>query len=192
LSDFYRELGDIFSISIRVSNRWGGFKALRARWLDHLGSAARRPVVLIDEAQEMTPMVLSELRLLASARFDSQALLCVVLSGDARLLDKLRRDDLVPLGSRIRTRLATGAATREELLTCPIGVKADSRWKTIFGRHVRLTCLANDDILSDRGRRFIDDGSIPNDDRATRSQSKYYGGGKKLHKVGLEAPDYPH
>ena len=63
-------------------------------------------------------MVLSELRLLASARFDSQALLCVVLSGDARLLDKLRRDDLIPLGSRIRTRLATGSATRDELLTC--------------------------------------------------------------------------
>ena len=41
LDDFYRELGDIFSISIRVSNRWGGFKALRARWLDHLGSASR-------------------------------------------------------------------------------------------------------------------------------------------------------
>jgi general secretion pathway protein A len=118
LSDFYRELGDIFSISIRVSNRWGGFKALRARWLDHLGSASRRPVVLIDEAQEMTPMVLSELRLLASARFDSQALLCVVMSGDARLLDKLRRDDLIPLGSRIRTRLTTGAASRDELLTC--------------------------------------------------------------------------
>jgi general secretion pathway protein A len=49
LSDFYRELGDIFSISMRVSNRWGGFKALRARWIDHLGSASRRPVVLIDE-----------------------------------------------------------------------------------------------------------------------------------------------
>jgi len=41
----------------------------------------------------MTPMVLSELRLLASARFDSQSLLCVVLSGDARLLDKLRREE---------------------------------------------------------------------------------------------------
>ena len=64
------------------------------------------------------PLVLSELRLLASARFDSQALLCVVLSGDGRLLDKLRRDELIPLGSRIRTRLTTGAATREELLTC--------------------------------------------------------------------------
>jgi hypothetical protein len=49
VSAFYRELGDIFAISIRVSNRWGGFKALRARWLDHLGSASRRPVILIDE-----------------------------------------------------------------------------------------------------------------------------------------------
>jgi len=118
LSDFYRELGDIFGISVRVSNRWGGFKALRARWIDHLGSARRRPVVLIDEAQEMTPAVLCELRLLASARFDSQSLLCVVLAGDARLLDKMRREELIPLGSRIRTRLATEIATREELLAC--------------------------------------------------------------------------
>jgi hypothetical protein len=101
-----------------LSNRWGGFKALRARWLDHLDSASRRPVILIDEAQEMTPIVLSELRLLASARFDSQSLLCVVFYGDARLLDKLRHEELIPLGSRIRTHLATGVATREELLVC--------------------------------------------------------------------------
>jgi len=118
LSDFYRELGDIFGIAMRMSNRWGGFKALRARWVDHLGSASRRPVLLIDEAQEMSPAVLSELRLLASARFDSQSLLCVVLAGDARLLEKLRREELIPLGSRIRTRLATEIATRDELLAC--------------------------------------------------------------------------
>jgi type II secretory pathway predicted ATPase ExeA len=118
LSDFYRELGDIFAIPMRMSNRWGGFKALRERWSDHLGSANRRAVLLIDEAQEMSPMVLNELRLLASARFDSQSLLCVVLAGDARLLDKLRREELIPLGSRIRTRLATGVASHEELLAC--------------------------------------------------------------------------
>ena len=118
LGDFYRELGDIFNLSMRANNRWGGFKALRARWIDHLGSASRRPVILIDEAQEMSPAVLCELRLLASARFDSQSLLCVVLAGDARLLDKLRREELIPLGSRIRTRLATEIATRDELLAC--------------------------------------------------------------------------
>jgi hypothetical protein len=38
-----------------------------------------------------------------------------VLSGDARLLELLRQEDLVPLGTRIRTRLVTEAAAREEL-----------------------------------------------------------------------------
>jgi len=116
--DFYRELGDIFSVPLRPNNRWGGFKVLRERWIAHLESARRRPVLLVDEAQEMSNAVLSELRLLASARFDSQPLLCVVLAGDARLLDKLRREELIPLGSRIRTRLATEHASREELLEC--------------------------------------------------------------------------
>jgi type II secretory pathway predicted ATPase ExeA len=75
-------------------------------------------VLLVDEAQEMSPAVLSELRLMASARFDSQSLLCVILAGDARLPEKLRREELVPLGSRIRTRLATEQASAEELLAC--------------------------------------------------------------------------
>ena len=115
LADFYRELGDIFAVALRPHNRWGGFKALRERWLAHLDTTRRRCVLLIDEAQEMSPAALCELRLLASARFDSQPLLCVVLAGDARLVDKLRREDLIPLGSRIRTRLATEHASREEL-----------------------------------------------------------------------------
>lgn len=118
LADFYRELGDVFGVPLKPHNRWGGFKALREQWQVHLESTRRRPVLLIDEAQEMAPPVLSELRLMASARFDSQPLLCVVLAGDARLPEKLRREDLVPLGSRIRTRLATEHASREELLAC--------------------------------------------------------------------------
>jgi type II secretory pathway predicted ATPase ExeA len=118
LADFYRELGDIFGVGLRPSNRWGGFKSLRERWLNHLEASRIRAVLLIDEAQEMTPQTLSELRLLSSARFDSQPLLCVVLAGDARLIEKLRHDDLVPLGSRIRTRLTTEFASRQELLAC--------------------------------------------------------------------------
>ncbi len=118
LSDFYRELGDIFSISIRVSNRWGGFKALRARWLDHLESASRRPVVLIDEAQEMTPMVLSELRLLASARFDSQAccVWCSAATAGSSINCAATNSSRWAPGSALGSRPTTGAATREELL----------------------------------------------------------------------------
>lgn len=118
MADFYRELGDIFAVPLKPSNRWGGFKALRERWFAHLESSRCRPVLLIDEAQEMTPQVLSELRLLASARFDSQPLLCIIIAGDARLIEKLRREELIPLGSRIRTRLATEFASRDELLAC--------------------------------------------------------------------------
>ena len=70
-------LGDLFAVSLQPHNRWGGFKTLRERWFAHLESTRLRPVLLIDEAQEMAPATLSELRLLASARFDSQILLCV-------------------------------------------------------------------------------------------------------------------
>ncbi len=114
-ADFYRELGDIFAVKLKPSNRWGGFKALRKRWKQHVCSARIKPVLLIDEAQEMDPEVLSELRLLSSADFDTTSLLTVVLSGDGRLLELLRREDLVPLGTRIRTRLNMQAASNEEL-----------------------------------------------------------------------------
>jgi len=118
LADFYREMGDIFGVSLRPHNRWAGFKVLREAWLAHLQGTRRRAVLLIDEAQEMSPAVLCELRLLSSAKFDSQSLLCVVIAGDSRLVEKLRREELIPLGSRIRTRLATEYASRDELLGC--------------------------------------------------------------------------
>lgn len=118
LADFYREMGDVFGVGLKPNNRWGGFKALRERWQAHLENTLLRPVLLIDEAQEMSPAVLCELRLLASIRFDSRPLLSVVLAGDGRLTEKLRREELLPLGSRIRTRLVMEYATREELLGC--------------------------------------------------------------------------
>ena len=115
-ADFYRELGDLFAVKLKPHNRWGGFKALRERWKTHVASSRIRPVLLIDEAQEMSPEVLSELRILSSADFDATSLLTVVLAGDGRLLERLRQEDLVPLSTRIRVRLVTEAAPREELL----------------------------------------------------------------------------
>ena len=114
-ADFYRELGEIFGVLLTPRNRWGGFKALRERWKSHVESSLLRPVLLIDEAQEMVPEVLSELRLLASANFDSTSYLTAVLCGDARLMELFRHAELVPLGSRIRTRLVLDYASREQL-----------------------------------------------------------------------------
>lgn len=116
--DFYREMGELFGVALRPHNRWCGFKALRERWLAHIEATTVRPVLLIDEAQEMHVQVLSELRILTSAQFDSRSILTVVLSGDGRLLEMLRRDDLVPLGSRMRVRLTMDHAGHEDLMIC--------------------------------------------------------------------------
>jgi len=118
VADFYREMGDLFGVALKPHNRWGGFKALRERWHAHIESTLVRPLLLIDEAQEMNPAVLSELRLLSSTHFDSRLILAVVLAGDGRLVDQLRRPELLPLGSRIRIRLPMEYASREELLAC--------------------------------------------------------------------------
>lgn len=118
LADFYRQLGDLFGVDMRPHNRWRGFKDLRSRWLAHLDATHMRAVVLVDEAQEMAPSVLKELRLLSSERFDSRTLLSIVLAGDTRLPNMLRREELLPIGSRIRVRLALEAAPREALLEC--------------------------------------------------------------------------
>ena len=118
IADFYRELGDLFNVALRPHNRWGGFKALRGRWQAHMQSTTIRPVLVIDEAQEMPPNVLNELRLLSSTDYDSRTLLSIILAGDARLQDKLRRDELLPLGSRMRVRLLMDYADRAELVAC--------------------------------------------------------------------------
>jgi type II secretory pathway predicted ATPase ExeA len=118
LADFYRELGDLFGVPLRPHNRWASAKALRDRWLQHIDTALVRPVLLVDEAQEMHAAVLSELRLLTSAELDSRSILTVVLAGDDRLCARLETPDLLPLASRIRTRLRTESLPAADLLKC--------------------------------------------------------------------------
>lgn len=104
-ADFYRELGHLFGVTLSPHNRWAGSKVLRETWLAHIDQTRTRPVLLIDEAQEMKVSVLAELRLLSSMNLDARALLTVVLAGDERLTAKFRAPDVLPIASRIRTRL---------------------------------------------------------------------------------------
>jgi type II secretory pathway predicted ATPase ExeA len=115
LADFYREMGALFGVALHPHNRWGGTKVLRERWQEHIDASLSRPVLIVDEAQEMQPPVLNELRLLASARLDSHLLLTVVVSGDQRLLQHFRSEELAPLDSRMRVRLLLERASPEEL-----------------------------------------------------------------------------
>jgi general secretion pathway protein A len=118
LFDFYRELGDLFGVPLRPHNKHAGAKVLRQRWQAHIDSSFARPVLVVDESQEMPPAVLSELRLLSAANLDSHVLLTVVLAGDQRLAERFRSDELLPLSSRIRVRLALERASVDELQAC--------------------------------------------------------------------------
>ena len=118
IADFYREMGDLFGVELRPHNRWAGAKTLRQRWQAHIQTTLSRPVLLVDEAQEMQASVLAELRLLASADLDSHILLTTVLAGDGRLAERLRCDEWLPLASRMRVRLAIERAPPQDLQDC--------------------------------------------------------------------------
>jgi general secretion pathway protein A len=118
MADFYRELGHLFGVSLSPSNRWHSSKSLREKWLAHIEAAVYRPVLIIDEAQEVNSLVLSELRLLASADLDSRSILTIILAGDGRLAARLEEPDLLPIASRMRSRLRLEALPPKQLQEC--------------------------------------------------------------------------
>jgi type II secretory pathway predicted ATPase ExeA len=134
LGDFYRELAEVFGVSLKPSNHWGSFKTLRERWVSHLEATRIRCCLLIDEAQEMSPKTLLELRLLASARFDSQPLLAVILAGDGRLNDALARDELLP------RRVRPAQCEREFYAALGIPVHRAQRFRAIVPSHSGASC----------------------------------------------------
>ena len=115
VADFYREMGHLFKVALSPHNRWNGAKALRDKWQAQIEASLYRPVLIVDEGQEMQTAVLRELRMLSSTDLDARSILSVVLAGDSRLTDRLHHADLLPIASRIRTRLRTEPATSEQL-----------------------------------------------------------------------------
>lgn len=171
-SDFYRELGELFGVSLSIHNRFGGFKALRTRWSEHIAQTRTRPVLLLDEAQEIPSAVLSELRILASKDFDARQLLCVVFAGDSRLPERLRSPELLPLGSRIHRRLTLDYAPRDELLGLLDHLLAQAGNPSLMTAELKATLVDHaagnyrvlmnlcDDLLSvaaDRELPYLDD-----------------------------------
>lgn len=140
VTDFYREIGDLFGVPVSTSNRWGAYKTVRAKWQEHIQQTLFRPVLLVDEAQEMSPLLLSELRLLGSTKLDTCTIVTVVLCGDRRLEEKLRTPDLLPISSRIRTRLVLDAEPPDVLAT--------------MLRHI-LTAAGNASLMTDELQRTV-------------------------------------
>jgi general secretion pathway protein A len=80
-----------------------------------LADSTNRPfVVIIDDAQTMTPETLEDLRLLSNLESDKRKLLQVVLSGQPELLDMLANDRLRQLKQRIAVHCRLNPLTVQE------------------------------------------------------------------------------
>ncbi len=72
-------------------------------------------VLIIDEAQHLSPEVLEEIRVLSNLETNDQKLLQVVIVGQLNLLDILHKEQLRQLDQRISIRCSLKALTREEV-----------------------------------------------------------------------------
>lgn len=66
----------------------------------------------------MNSLVLSELRLMASADLNSRTILTIILAGDQHLTVRLEEPDLLPIASRLRSRLRLEALPPKQLQEC--------------------------------------------------------------------------
>ncbi len=72
-------------------------------------------VLIIDEAQHLSPDVLEEIRVLSNLETNDQKLLQIVIVGQLNLLDVLHKAELRQLDQRISIRCSLKALTREEV-----------------------------------------------------------------------------
>ena len=76
--------------------------------------AGRRVIVIVDEAQNLAPSVLEQLRLLSNLETETDKLLQIVLVGQPELRDMLGRRELEQLNQRITVRWHLAALERDE------------------------------------------------------------------------------
>ncbi len=85
------------------------------RYLLGVHAKGRRAVLVIEEAQHLSPDVLEQIRLLTNLETDQHKLLQLILVGQSRLRDILSQPDLYQLSQRITSRYHLGALSREEV-----------------------------------------------------------------------------
>src|SRR5271169_6854900 len=84
------------------------------QWLLERYQAGERAVLVVDEAQNLSPQMLEEIRLLTNLETATEKLLQIVLSGQPELEQKLNQPGLRQLRQRITLRCRTYALTMEE------------------------------------------------------------------------------
>lgn len=105
-----------FGITPKGKKRKDYFEALNKFLLEELARGFNA-VVIIDEAQLLTPKALEHIRLLSNFETSSQKLLQIILAGQPELKDLLNRKDLKQLRQRITIRAHLPELSREDTET---------------------------------------------------------------------------
>jgi len=92
-----------FGIEADEQARFGYLDALN-RFLVEQNSAGRTVVLVIDEAQNLEPEVLEQVRMISNLETERDKLIQIILAGQPELNDILRRHDLRQLNQRITVR----------------------------------------------------------------------------------------
>jgi general secretion pathway protein A len=104
-------------LGIAVPEQKNSIKALTDALNQHLLSAhaaGRRTILIVDEAQNLAPAVLEQVRMLTNLETAKQKLLQIILIGQPELRELLGRNDLRQLAQRITGRYHLEPLTREE------------------------------------------------------------------------------
>ena len=82
----------------------------------------------MDEAQNLTPRVLEEMRMLSGVETTKDKVLRIILAGQPELNDKLDSPELVQLMQRVRLRFhLTALSEADTRPTCGIGSRSRAR-----------------------------------------------------------------
>jgi general secretion pathway protein A len=100
----------------RLETSVKGLVDLLTRFLLDAHARGRRVVVMVDEAQNLSPDVLEQVRLLTNLETATQKLLQIILVGQPELREVLGRSELRQLAQRITGRYHLEALTRPETL----------------------------------------------------------------------------
>jgi general secretion pathway protein A len=84
------------------------------RHLLRMHAQGRRVVLIVDEAQDLSPEVLEQIRLLTNLETETQKLLQIILIGQPELRALLAREDLRQLAQRVTGRYHLDPLSREE------------------------------------------------------------------------------
>jgi general secretion pathway protein A len=111
--EFLREVVEELGIPVQSQQKWDLLKALNQYLIEMYGQD-RKVVLVIDEAQNLTPEVLEGIRMLSNLETPQDKLIQIVFVGQPGLMDHIFRPDMVQLKQRIAGSYVLGALSQKE------------------------------------------------------------------------------